>query len=85
MIRSLRKLRQLPFDSLLRQQLMLKSYLLRGGRVVNSDLSERADVLIKDGKIESVGTVANAAAAEVIDCQGKLIIPGGIDTHTHMQ
>ena len=29
--------------------------LIRGGTVVNADLSERADVLIKDGKIVAVG------------------------------
>jgi dihydropyrimidinase len=29
--------------------------LIRGGTVVNADLSERADVLISDGKIVAVG------------------------------
>lgn len=84
MLRSLYRLKQAPFGSLMQQPWFRKSYLLKGGRVVNSDLSEDADVLIKDGKIEQVGGTIDSLA-EIIDCKGKLIIPGGIDTHTHMQ
>ena len=61
------------------------SYLLKNGKVVNSDLSETADVLIEEGKVTAVGSNLTHKTAEVIDCSGKLVIPGGIDTHTHMQ
>ncbi|MBM3519669.1 MAG: dihydropyrimidinase, partial [Alphaproteobacteria bacterium] len=33
----------------------MASILIRGGTVVNADISERADVLIRDGKIAAVG------------------------------
>ena len=33
----------------------MTTLLIRGGTVVNADCSERADVLIKDGKIIAVG------------------------------
>lgn len=63
-----------------------KSYLLKGGRVVNSDFSEKADVLIRNDKVEEVGANIEAGKeTEVINCEGRLIMPGGIDTHTHMQ
>ena len=61
------------------------SYLLKNGRVVNADISEVADVLIEDGKVSSVGQNITHKSAEVIDCSNKMVIPGGIDTHTHMQ
>ena len=61
------------------------SYLLKNGRVVNSDISEVKDVLIEEGKITAVGDNITHKSAEVIDCSGKMVIPGGIDTHTHMQ
>ena len=56
--------------------------LIRGGTVVNADLSERADVLIKDGKIIAVGL--GLSGDTVIDAGGCYIMPGGIDPHTHM-
>eukprot|EP00919_Chromeraceae_sp_WS-2016_P037758 GHVR01090179.1.p1 GENE.GHVR01090179.1~~GHVR01090179.1.p1 ORF type:complete len:144 (-),score=19.32 GHVR01090179.1:321-752(-) len=61
------------------------SYLLKNARIVNSDLSQYGDVLIEDGKISEVANNISHKSAEVIDCTGKLVIPGGIDTHTHMQ
>jgi dihydropyrimidinase len=56
--------------------------LIRGGTVVNADLSERADVLIKDGKIIAVGL--GLTGDTVIDAGGCYVMPGGIDPHTHM-
>ena len=62
------------------------SLLIRGGTVVNADLSQRADVLCEDGLIRAVGPDLQApAGAEVVDAGGALVMPGGIDPHTHMQ
>jgi len=60
--------------------------LIRGGTVVNADRSVRADVLVEDDKIAAVGENIDApAGAEVVDAGGCLVMPGGIDPHTHMQ
>ena len=61
------------------------TYLLKNARVVNSDISVISDVLIEDGKVTVVSSNLSHKSAEVIDCTNKLVIPGGIDTHTHMQ
>lgn len=61
------------------------TFLLKNARVVNPDLSFTSDVLIEDGKIAALSQNLTHKTATVIDCTGKLVIPGGIDTHTHMQ
>ncbi len=62
------------------------SILIRGGTVVNADLSKRADVLCGDGKIKAIGEGLDApAGAEVVDAGGCYVVPGGIDPHTHME
>ena len=60
--------------------------LIKGGKVVNEDCSVIADVYIEDGKIVEVGrNLQIPAGVRVIDATDKLVIPGGIDTHTHME
>ena len=60
--------------------------LIRGGTVVNADISQRADVLCEGGSIRAVGPDLQApAGTQVIDAGGQLVMPGGIDPHTHMQ
>jgi dihydropyrimidinase len=60
--------------------------LVRGGTVVNADQSVRADVLIDGGVIQAVGPDLEApAGAEIVDAGGALVMPGGIDPHTHME
>lgn len=62
------------------------SLFIRGGTVVNADQEMRADVLCYDGKIIAVGPdLAIPAGAQVIDADQQYVMPGGIDTHTHMQ
>src|SRR5215210_1563882 len=61
----------------------MSTTLIRGGTVVNADLSERADLLIKDGKIAAVGD--KLSGETVIDAGGCYVMPGGIDPHTHME
>jgi dihydropyrimidinase len=60
--------------------------LIRGGTVVNADLSRRADVLVEGERIVAVGPDLEApAGAEIVDAGGALVMPGGIDPHTHME
>ena len=59
---------------------------IRGGTVVNSDRSFRADVLCDGGKIVAVGEGLKApVGAQVVDAGGQYVLPGGIDPHTHME
>ena len=49
--------------------------------------AERTDVLMKGNKIAAIGaniTASERAAAEVLDCTGKLVAPGVVDTHHHL-
>ena len=60
--------------------------LIRGGRVVDAAGDRPADVRTSHGRIAAVA--ANLVAAEgedVHDATGKLVVPGGVDAHTHMQ
>ena len=46
---------------------------------------ENGSVLIRDGKIESVGSgIAEPDGVRVIDATGRFVIPGIIDSHSHM-
>jgi dihydropyrimidinase len=60
--------------------------LIRGGTVVNADCARRADVLCSNGVIVSVGeNLQPPAGVDLLDAGGQLVLPGGIDPHTHMQ
>lgn len=58
--------------------------LLKGGLVWNGDNYAEADVLVRDGKIASVGSGLADGSAEVIDVKGLRLTPGLIDAHTHI-
>lgn len=58
--------------------------LIKGGRVVTAVDDYVGDVLVEDGKIAAVGTSLAVSDVRSIDARGKLVIPGGIDVHTHL-
>jgi dihydropyrimidinase len=60
--------------------------LIRGGTVVNADCSFRADVLCDNGVIREVGPdLETSGSSNILDAGGLLVMPGGIDPHTHME
>jgi dihydroorotase len=65
----------------------MSALLIKGGRVIDPSqgLDAIADVLIRDGKIESVGTNLNAAEADIFDATGAIVAPGFIDMHVHLR
>src|ERR1700751_4738923 len=63
----------------------MPTVLIQNGTVVNADSTVRADVLIDGGAIKEVRAGIPAASAEkVVDATGLLLLPGGIDAHTHL-
>ncbi|HEX6942340.1 MAG TPA: amidohydrolase family protein [Gemmatimonadaceae bacterium] len=59
---------------------------IRGGTVANADGTRRADVYIEGERIVQIAaSITSPAGARVIDARGKLVLPGGIDPHTHLQ
>jgi dihydroorotase len=59
--------------------------ILKSGTIVNHDGEGIRDIAIKDGRIAALGSFANDAADEVIDCTGLHILPGVIDTQVHFR
>ncbi len=65
-----------------------RDLLFKGGRLIDpsSGLDGIGDLLVRDGKIESVGgAIAAPADATVIDCAGQVVSPGFIDVHAHLR
>jgi dihydropyrimidinase len=58
--------------------------LIRNGTVVNAIGSQRTDVLMEGERIAAVGPDLDAAGHNVVDATGLLVMPGGIDVHTHL-
>jgi cytosine/adenosine deaminase-related metal-dependent hydrolase len=56
--------------------------LLRGGRPWRHEGA--ADILVRDGAIAQIGTGLEAAGAEVLDISDRLVLPGLIDAHCHL-
>jgi dihydropyrimidinase len=57
--------------------------LIAGGEVVGPQGAARNDVLVAGERIEAVG-LEEAAADQVLDATGKLVVPGAVDVHTHL-
>ena len=58
--------------------------LIKNGIVVNADGQRKADVLIEAESIANVAEHIAPADHTVVDATGLLVMPGGIDVHTHL-
>ncbi|SNR45780.1 dihydropyrimidinase [Paracoccus sediminis] len=56
---------------------------IRNGTIVTADLTYKADVLIEHGRIAAIGQ--GLTGDTTLDATGCLVMPGGIDPHTHLE
>jgi dihydropyrimidinase len=59
------------------------SLLIKSGTLVTASESFVADILIEGEKIAQIGQDLNYPDARVVDASRKLVLPGGVDVHTH--
>jgi dihydropyrimidinase len=59
--------------------------LIRNARVVNAAESYEADLFVDGGRIALIGQGLSLPADTVLDASGCLVLPGGIDVHTHLE
>lgn len=62
----------------------MSALLIANGTLVTDSCTFAADILVRDGKIAAVGSGLQAPEAEVVDATSKLIFPGGVDPHVHL-
>jgi cytosine/adenosine deaminase-related metal-dependent hydrolase len=64
------------------------NFVLRGGYVITMDAAlgdlPIGDVHVRDGAIVAVAPSISAPDAEIVDAQGKIVMPGFIETHSHV-
>lgn len=64
--------------------------LLQNARIITmkgDEVLENGDLLIHNNRIEAIGpsgTLSLPSEVKIIDCSGKTILPGFVDTHAHM-
>ena len=61
------------------------SVLIRNGRIVTAADDYRADVFVDGETVTLIGRDLTVSAERTIDATGRLVIPGGVDPHTHME
>jgi dihydropyrimidinase len=60
------------------------SILIKNGRIITAADDYVADIFIEEDKITTIGKDLDVKATQTIDAKNKLVIPGGIDPHVHL-
>ncbi len=60
------------------------SILIKNGRIITATDDYQADIYIEGETIAAIGKNLNVNADQEIDAKGKLVMPGGIDPHVHL-
>ena len=58
---------------------------VRNGRIVTVDKQLEGDIAVKDGRIVAVEPGIKGKGARELDAGGKFVLPGGIDSHVHVE
>lgn len=66
--------------------------IIKNGKIITSEATQLADILVTNGKIERIGKELEIDEAsflengyEMIDAKGFLVLPGAVDAHTHFE
>lgn len=59
------------------------SVLIKNGTIVTASDIYKGDIYIENGIIKEIAINIIKDADEIIDAEGKYVIPGGVDIHTH--
>src|SRR4029079_18478608 len=59
--------------------------LIKNGRVITAVDDYKADILVEEERVSVIGAKLEMEADQIIDAHGQLVLPGGIDPHTHME
>ena len=69
-----------------KNEIMSATYLLKSATIVNEGKQILADILIKNGIIEKIaGNISAEENIQVIDLEGKFVLPGCIDDQVHFR
>ncbi|MEM7200125.1 MAG: dihydropyrimidinase [Planctomycetota bacterium] len=60
------------------------SILIKNGRIITATDDYFADVFVDGESVALIGKQLTVGADTTIDATGKLVIPGGVDSHTHL-
>jgi dihydropyrimidinase len=60
------------------------SILIKNGRIITASEDYIADIFIENEKIVAIGKNLAIEAEQIIDASNKLVFPGGIDPHVHL-
>ena len=60
------------------------SVLIKNGRIITATDDYTADIFIEGERVEAIGRNLGMKADEEIDAAGKLVFPGGVDPHVHL-
>ena len=59
--------------------------LIKNARIIDLSQDFIGDIYIKDGIINEIGIDINKENSEILDADGKVVMPSFIDTHTHFR
>lgn len=60
------------------------SLLIKNGRIVTAEEDYTSDIYIENERVTEIAPSLNINADKIIEADGKYVIPGGIDVHTHL-
>ncbi len=60
------------------------SILIINARILTASDDYHADIYIEGERIQAIGKNLNVRASQTIDATGKIVFPGGIDPHVHL-